>query len=190
MSAQILKTIKNAVKHWYLPLIVGLIFILTGFYTLFSPGSAYLALAVLFSIAYIVSGLSDIFFALSNRQELDNWGWVLAIGIVTLLVGILLYVHPEVTMVTLPFMVGFVMLFRSVSGIGFALDMKNYGGSSWGLLLALAILGTLFSFFLLFNPMAAGMTLVACTGLVLLTIGGLHIFLALKLRKLKGKVAG
>lgn len=189
MPTPLLKTIKSAVKHWYLPLIVGILFVCVGIYTFTSPLETYLTLAILFSISYIFSGLSDIFFAISNRDELDNWGWALAMGIVTLLVGILLFIHPEITLVTLPFMVGFVMLFRSVSGIGFALDMKNYGGSSWGVLLALGILGTLFSFFLLFNPLAAGMTLVACTGLVLLIIGVFHVFLALKLRKLKGKIS-
>ncbi len=187
MPNPILKTIKGAVNYWYLPLIVGLLFLVIGVYTFMSPAEAYLTLAILFSISYIFSGISDIFFAVANRDELDNWGWALAIGVVTLLVGILLYIHPEITMVTLPFMIGFLMLFRSVSGIGFALDLKNYGGKAWGYLLALGILGTLISFFLLFNPVAAGMTLVAATGLVMLIIGIFHVMLALKLRKLKGK---
>lgn len=190
MPNPFLKTIKGAVKHWYLPLIVGLLFLVIGVYTFMSPVEAYITLAILFSISYIFSGISDIFFAISNRHELDNWGWALAIGVATLLVGILLYIHPEITMVTLPFMIGFLMLFRSVSGIGFALDLKNYGGNSWGYLLALGILGTLVSFFLLFNPIAAGMTLVAATGLVMLIIGIFHVFLALKLRKLRGKFKG
>ena len=189
MPTPFVKTIKNVVKHWYLPLIIGILFLAVGVYTFTSPLETYLTLAILFSISYIFSGLSDIIFAFANRQELENWGWALAMGIVTFLVGILLYIHPEITMITLPFLVGFVMLFRSVSGIGFALDLKNYGGSSWGYLLTLGILGTFFSFFLLFNPLAAGMTLVVCTGLALLTIGVFHIFLALKLRKLKGKIS-
>lgn len=188
MPNPILKTIKGAIRHWYLPLIVGVLFLIIGVYTFLSPAAAYLTLAILFSISYIFSGISEIFFAIANRHELDNWGWALAIGVVTLLVGILLYIHPEITMVTLPFMVGFLMLFRSVSGIGFALDLKNYGGKSWGYLLALGILGTLVSFFLLFNPLAAGMTLVAATGLVMLIIGIFHVMLALKLRRLKRKL--
>ncbi len=56
------KTITNAIKHWYIPLIVGILFVATGFYTLFSPLEAYLTLSILFSLSFLFSGLSEIIF--------------------------------------------------------------------------------------------------------------------------------
>lgn len=188
MNNPFLKTISTVIKHWYLPLLIGVLFLIIGLYTMFSPAEAYVTLAILFSLSFIFSGLSDLIFAIANRNEIDNWGWTLAMGILTLLVGIILYIHPEISMITLPFILGFLFLFRSVAGIGLALDMKAYGVQSWGYLMLLGVLGIILSFLMIWNPLFAGMTLVALTGLTLLTIGIFHVILALKLKKLKGKL--
>jgi uncharacterized membrane protein HdeD (DUF308 family) len=90
-----LKTVTNTVKHWYIPLIVGLIFIGIGIYTLISPLESYLALSIIFSLSFLFSGLAEIIFSISNRNEIDNWGWTLAFGILTFLLGVLLIVRPS-----------------------------------------------------------------------------------------------
>lgn len=55
-------------------------------------------------------------------------------------------------MSVLAFYIGFVILFRSVAAISFAIDMKGYGSKSWGGLLALGIVGAIVSFILLIFP--------------------------------------
>lgn len=188
MANEILKSIKSSIKNWYLQLLIGILFIAVGVYTFMSPGAAYLSLAILFSISFFISGLSDIIFSLSNKNELDNWGWILAIGILTFVTGIILMIHPEISMVTIPFIIGFLFMFRSVAGIGIALDMKSYGIKEWGWMMAFGILGMIFSFIMIWNPIFAGMTLVVLTGMVMLIIGFFHVFLGFKLKKLKGKL--
>ncbi len=178
------KTVTNAIKHWYIPLIVGIIFAATGIYTLFSPAEAYLTLSVLFSLSFLFSGISEIIFSVSNRKEIDNWGWTLTFGIVTALFGVLLLANPQISITTLPFYIGVVVLFRSITGIAYALDLKKYGVLEWGNLMIFAVLGLVFSFILIWNPMFAGLTIVFWTGIVLITGGVLSIYLSFKLRKL------
>ena len=48
MNGTFIKTIKNSIEHWYIPLMVGLIFTGVGIYTLTSPLESYLALAIIF----------------------------------------------------------------------------------------------------------------------------------------------
>jgi len=144
-----------------------------------------LALSFLFAISFIVTGVSEIIFALSNKEELDNWGWVLFFGSVSLLMGILMVANPEISMITLPFYVGFLLMFRSIAGISFALDLKNYKVLDWGNLMIIAVLGLFFSFILIWNPLFAGMSIVIWTGLALLFAGCYGVYLALKLKKLK-----
>lgn len=179
------KTVKNAIKHWYIPLLTGVLFIFLGIYTLTSPQESYLALSVLFSLTFIASGVSEIYFAISNREALDNWGWILFFGIISLMIGILMIANPALSMITMPFYVGFLVLFRSIAGISFALDLKSYGVLDWGNLMIAAILGLLFSFILIWNPLFAGISIVIWTGLSLIFAGGYAIFLSFKLKKLK-----
>jgi uncharacterized membrane protein HdeD (DUF308 family) len=185
IMATFLKSVKNSVKHWYLTLIIGIIFLGVGIVVFFTPLESYLALSIIFSVAFLLTGLLEIAFSISNRNELEGWGWHLALGIVTLLVGIMLVGNPAISMVTLPFFVGFVVLFRSIMAISTSLELRNYYIMDWGYLFGLGILGTIFSFMLLFNPSFAGLSLVIWTGLALVLIGIFSIYLSLKLKKLK-----
>ena len=184
MNGTFIKTIKNSIEHWYIPLIVGLIFTGIGIYTLTSPLESYLALAIIFSVSFLFSGLTEIIFSIANRNKIDNWGWTLIFGTFTFLLGVLLFIHPEISMVTLPIYVGFLILFRSIGGISYAIELKNYGISDWGNLMLIGVFGVFFSFLLIWNPLFAGKTIVFWTGLTLITGGVFSIFLSLKLKKL------
>ena len=182
-----LKTVRNSVKNWYILLIVGLIFLAGGIYSFVSPEGSFLALALFFGYSFLISGIIEIVFSITNRKELENWGWTLIFGFITFLVGLLLLARPEITMLTLSLSLGFLVLFRSIGAISFALDLKDYDDNSgWGTLLGLGILGVLFSFLLLWNPSFAGLTIAIWIGLTLTAAGLFSIYLSLKLRKLKG----
>ena len=141
--------IRNSIKHWYILLIIGLLFVGLAIFSFTRPLDTYLTLAVLFGAVFLASGFLEIIFSIVNREEIDNWGWSLVSGLLTLLVGLILVGHPGITMVTLPFIVGFAMLFRSIASIGHAIDLKKYKVADWGYLLTLGILGTLFSIFII-----------------------------------------
>ena len=178
------KTIRNSIKHWYIPFLVGLIFLGIGIYTLTSPLASYLALSLIFSLSFLFSGLAEIFFSIANRKEIDNWGWTLIFGSVTFLLGVLLVMNPAISKTTLPFYVGFLVLFRSIGGVSYAIELKNYGILDWGNLMLIGVLGVLFSFLLIWNPLFGGMTIVLSTGLALISGGIYSIYLSLKLKKL------
>jgi uncharacterized membrane protein HdeD (DUF308 family) len=184
---QAVKTVRNSVKNWYILLIVGLIFLAGGIYSFVSPEDSFKTLALFFGWSFLISGAIEIVFSFSNRDELENWGWTLIFGVITFLVGLLLISKPGITELILAFSLGFLVLFRSIGAISFALDLKNYeDNSGWGALMAFGVLGVLFSFLLLWNPAFAGMTIVFWIGLALVTAGIFSIYLSLKLRKLKG----
>ena len=184
MRKSIFKTFNDTIKHWYIPAIVGSIFIVVGIYTFASPATSYVALSILFSLSFLFSGISEIVFSLTNRNEMDNWGWVLAFGILTTVIGGLLLSNPAVSMATLTFYVGFLILFRSISALSFSLDLKDYGIGDWGALMALGVIGLIFSIIMIWNPAFAGMTIVIWTGLAFITTGIFSLYMAFKLKKL------
>lgn len=165
MSLHFFKTVKRTIKHWYLPLLAGIVLIAIGIWTFKEPVDSYVALALLFSLSFVVSGLFEAIFSIANRDVIDSWGWHLAMGIITLIVGVLMFMNPDITMLTLPFYVGFVILFRSMNAIGVALDLKSYGILDWGNIMAIGIVGIFLAFVLLWNPLFAGLSIVIWTGI-------------------------
>lgn len=184
MESSPYKKIKNSINHWYLLLIVGLLYIALGIWVFVTPLTSYLALAILFSVSFLVSGISEIAFSISNRKELDSWGWKLASGLFTTIVGLILIASPLLTITTLPLYIGFVVLFRSIMAISFSIELSSFGVKQWGWLLFMGILGLIFSYILIWNPMFAGLTIVYWTGLALITLGIFSIYFSVQLNKL------
>ncbi len=184
MNTLFLKSIRNAIKHWYIHLFVGLFFIAVSVIAFMWPANSFLTLAILFSLSFLIGGFSEVVFSFTNRHQLENWGWSLAFGIITAIVGILLLANPTLSMATLAFYVGFVVLFRSIAAISFAVDIKRYGSPNWGGLLTLGILGAVFSFILLWNPVFAGMSVVILISLSFLFAGLFNIYFSFQLKKL------
>lgn len=184
MSSQFLNSIKSAIKHWYIPLGVGIFFVIVSIVVYTSPLGSLLALSMLFSLSFLFGGLSEIVFSIVNRHQMDNWGWSLAFGILTFLVGTSLMMQPDLSLRVLTLYIGFIILFRSIASISLALDLKRYGNKNWGALLVLGILGAIFSFILIWNPIFAGLSMVMWISISFLFAGLFSIYFSLQLRKL------
>ena len=192
MSTSTLTTAIDSVKHWYVPLIIGILLVLVGFYVFATPLISYLTLSVLFSVSFFVSGLLQVSFSIANRKNMDNWVWYLVGGILYFLFGLLLVSRPEISILTLPYVIGFCMLFLSANALGWAYDLKNSGVLNWGNVAIAGVLGLLFSFILIWNPLFAGLSLVIWTGMSFVVAGISSIMLAFHLKKIKdipGKIS-
>lgn|SRR5690554_3567855 len=184
MSLPFLNSIRNSIKHWYIPLLVGILFIIISIVTFTSPMGSLLTLSLFFALSFLFGGISEIVFSIANRDQLENWGWSLAFGILTFIVGISLVSHPALSLSVLAFYIGFLLLFRSIASISFALDVKKHGGKNWGGLLIFGILGAIASFILIWNPLVAGLSVVVLVAISFLFAGLFSILLSLQLRKL------
>ena len=183
--ANFFQTITKSVKHWFIPLIIGIILIAAGIYVFMVPIETYLTLSVLFSISFIVIGLLDIFFSIRNHRIMNGWGWHLVGGLFTMAVGIILRIYPEISIVILPFAVGFTLLFISFLLLGYSFEMKSFGIINWGYAAILSVLGVIFSFMLIVSPLISGISLVVITGISFILTGVSSIVLSYNLRKVK-----
>jgi len=188
--ATILRTIKESLNYWWLFLLTGLILIATGIWIFASPVDAYVSLSILFGISILMNGLFETSFGITARNSMDGWGWMLASGILDLIIGIYLLMYPGVTMAILPYVLGFWLLFRGFSAIGVAFDVKSYGAPDWGWLLVLGIGIIFFGFMILAVPAFGVANIIVWTGLAFISAGVFRIFLAFRLRKLKTALSG
>lgn len=174
----------NPYKYWYLPLITGIIFIISGIYIFRTPLASYLTLSMIFAAIFFVTGIMEVVNAFSNRQY-PNWGWSLAGGIVDLVLGIMLISSPALSATILPLYVGITILFHSIMGIGSSLALKKVGIKSWATVMIFSILGLLFAILMIANPVFGGLTIVYYTAISFIMIGVFQIMLAFGLKKLK-----
>ncbi|CAB1276172.1 HdeD family acid-resistance protein [Candidatus Nitrosacidococcus tergens] len=172
------------IKNWWTHLVVGILFIIGGFWVLKTPMASYLALSVFFSVMMFVSGISGISFALSNKNKIHGWGWHLAGGIIDFILGIILIIYPQITMIILPILFAFWVMFRGFWAIGVAIELQKFKVRYWWISLILGILSLILSFILIDNPLFAGISIIFLTAFTFFSFGLTQIFLAFDLRSL------
>lgn len=181
----LLKSLTKSVKHWYLYLILGLVFIFTGIWTLTEPAKSYDTLSFLFSISFLISGVIYMLFAIGNRKNTHNWGWKLAYGIMLLILGINLLSSPDLSRASLALFVGFATLLFAFSEIVYSFELKSYGIKNWFWLLIFGVLSLFFAFLMIANPAFSGLTIIFYTSLTFFFLGITYIVNAFQLRKVK-----
>jgi|SRR5262245_61444826 len=84
------------VPHFWLQLVSVVLSIIVGVLFLRHPGEGLLTITVLLIVFLLVEGISKLIFALTIRP-FPNWGWVLASGIVGILLSFFLWSSLPVT---------------------------------------------------------------------------------------------
>jgi uncharacterized membrane protein HdeD (DUF308 family) len=156
-----------------------------GIAILAKPAEGYITLSILFSLIMAGTGFSQIVFAISSRHTLKNWGWTLVSGILDLALGTFLIIYPVITMATLPFIVGFYLMFRAIYLIGASIDLNSIGIKGWGWVLAGGIALLALGFLTMYYPAAGTLGIIAFSGCAFIVSGIFNIVLAFQLKSLR-----
>ena len=119
--------IVDSVRHWYVPLIVGILFLLSAIFAFSKPLQVFVSLAVFMGVSLMISGVSEIFFAFRNRQGFSQWAWHFVMGTLTFIISIMLLKDLELSFNVLALYIGLMFMFRAIAGISLSLDLKKYG---------------------------------------------------------------
>ncbi len=99
------------VPHFWLQLISFVLSVLIGFLFLRDPEQGLLTVTLLLIVFFMAEGLSKVVFALTIRP-FPNWGWVLASGLVGIVLSLILWASMPVTAVWL---IGFLLGIELIS---------------------------------------------------------------------------
>jgi len=183
-----IKKLGNAVKNWWLLLIIGIISVICGISVFATPASGVATMAIILTINLIAGGIGSIAYVISNRENIPSWGWSLIPGILTLIAGIILACNPAGALVFIVYIFAVGALAKSISTICQAISLSKIEGSKWGWTLVLGILGLLCSFYLFAHPLFTGLYVGIMVGVALLFMGIQSIIVSIQLSKVKGAV--
>jgi len=188
MRNDLFYSVKQAVKYWWISPIIGLIAIILGFWCIADPLSTLVVIGALFIAGFLVSGIFEIIFAISNKNTLKGWGWTLASGLIDILFALLLLAIPMGTIAALLFLVGFWVMFQSIWLIGTSIELQRNGIKGWVWSLIGGILGIIFAFILISNPAFAAGFIVYLLGFSLMLYGVIRIYYGFRLRNLHKEI--
>ena len=186
--SNIISKVTGTVKNWWVFLIMGVLLLISAYWMFSTPVESFVGLASLFSALIFVSGLFSVFFALTNKEDIDNFGLYLAGGVLDVIIGFILLKYPGLTILLFSMFIGFWLLFRGFNMISVSFKIKSIGDGNWGWILVFGILIVIFAMMSIINPLIGASYLVYTLAFTLLLFGFANIALSLRLRRIKSTV--
>ncbi len=166
---------KSSTVHWML-LIFGILLIIVGVILFATPGINSIVMGYTVCILMLGYGIAEIAYYIANRKSHIVSGWLLADGIITTILGILLLFMPGAQILTMTILFAIWVLFTGVTRTSAAFTLKDAGSSNWGWVLLSGVIGIIVGIWFMFDPLLAIMTIGFLLPLALLVQGISAIF--------------
>jgi uncharacterized membrane protein HdeD (DUF308 family) len=99
---------------FWLQLISAALSVIVGFLFLRNPAVAVGTLVMLMSVFFMIEGISKTVFSLTIRP-FPNWGWVLASGILGILIAVWLLANPAMSLLLLGILIGVQLIAEGIA---------------------------------------------------------------------------
>jgi uncharacterized membrane protein HdeD (DUF308 family) len=162
-------------------LVTGLLLTFAGLAALYDPLLTGRVLGLSLGFLVVLLGIGHISIVIANRH-LPHRGWHVLISMLDLLIGAILLPYPDITIVVLPFLLGFWFLIRGISMILYAITLRHFDRPGRGWVAAGGFFIALFAFFVIGFPLFGFLAIVTWTSFALIITGISNILLAFRLR--------
>ena len=111
--------------HWWLLVLMGLVQAALGVIMLVQPGAGPLALAYLFALWMISTGVMEISAAFALRNFISGEFWLFLLGVITLAFGFYVVLLPALGLFALVYTIGFYAVLAGISLIALGFRVKG-----------------------------------------------------------------
>lgn len=167
-------------RNWAWVLVRGIFTLVFGAVAVFWPEITLLALVILFGAYAIVDGVTAI---VMGARRASGRGWVVFIGVLGVVAGIIALVWPGITALALLYVIAFWALVLGLSNVVNGFGLKGDSGGRWMFILS-GLAGILLGILLLVQPGEGALALVFTIGFLAIVWGVITIIGSVRLRRL------
>ena len=168
-------------KHWWSPVLRGLVAIVVGIIALALPGITLGALVILFGVYSLIDGIAAVMAAYRSSTMGERWGVLLFEGVAGIIAGAVMFLWPAITALVLIYLIGAWALVTGVLEVIAAIRLRKHIAGEW--LLALGgVASVLFGVLVLAVPLAGALAIALWVGIYSLVFGVILIGFGFRLR--------
>jgi uncharacterized membrane protein HdeD (DUF308 family) len=174
-------------QNWWAVALRGVFAIVFALIAFFVPGATLLSFVLFFSAYMVVDGVVGIVAAVRAARQHQRWGLLILEGVVSVLVGVIAFMWPGLTVVFFVTLMAFWSLITGVLMIVAAFKLHATYGRGW--LIFSGIVSVLFGLALLIAPLVGAVVLTWWLGAYAMVFGIGLLVLAFKLKARKDSPA-
>jgi uncharacterized membrane protein HdeD (DUF308 family) len=172
---------KQLTRNWWALVLRGVFSVLFGLVIIAWPGIALQTLVLFFGAYMLVDGIFAIVSAVSHRLANRHWWFTLLEGLLGIIAGILTFVYPGITALTLLYIIAVWAILTGVLELMAAIRLREQIDNEWFLALA-GIVSLLFGALIIARPGAGVLAVLGIIAGYAIVFGVLLIVLGLRLR--------
>ena len=170
-------------RNWWALALRGVLGMVFGVFTFVAPAAALAALVLLFGAYALVDGIFNLIAAIRGRGGVQPW-WALVLeGIVSIVAGVITFIVPGLTALTLVYVIAAWAILTGVLEIVAAVRLRRELTGEWRLVLS-GVLSIVFGVLVMLAPGAGALAMVLLIGAYSIVFGALLLALAQRLRRL------
>lgn len=167
-------------RNWWLLALRGACAILFGILTFIWPAISLLTLVLFYGAFMLADGILAVAAAIKGDKAAPR-GWLIVLGILSIIAGVLTFVWPGITALVLLFMIAAWSIAIGVMQIVGAIKLRKEIDNEW-LLIAGGVLSVIFGVILLIAPGAGALALIVVIGAYAIIYGAIMIAFAWRLK--------
>ncbi len=167
----------NPGYKWWVVLLYGILSVILGVFFFTRPGLTMVSVVFTLGIYWLVAGVVGLFDMFQDRTA---WGWKLFSSVIGIIAGLLVVSRPLWATLVVPTVY---VIIVGVWGMmmGVIMLIAAFKGAGWGAGI-MGALGVLLGLFLMWNPLAAALTLPWVLGVFALVGGIINIYMSFKIK--------
>lgn len=142
-----------------------------GLWLFVCPGVSSATICVVLGAVSVLYGIIKLLGYFSNDLYRLAFQFDLAVGILSIILGLLLILRPDAVLSFLPTVVGVFILVDSILRFQTSIDAKHFGMDKWWGILLISCAGAVLGVLLLFRPFESAMAMIRLIGLTLMIDG-------------------
>lgn len=153
----------KADKFWMC--IAGIVLVALGVLCIVYPMATLLSLSWLIAILFFVGGCCELRYWSVARNVIPHSGLVFFSGLLQIVLGVMMIWSPAPTMIALPFIFAFWLLFEGINLSMISVDLKKVGLPKWWILLMIGLITAAFGVCCLVYPNVGAETISIIVGI-------------------------
>ena len=113
-------------KNWWVFLLLGIVYIVAGIVCFANTGLTAVYLVILMGISWLVTGVLEIYAGISLRKQIQNEGWMILGGLLSVIAGLYVVLRPGAGALALLWLIGGFSIVFGIMLIMLALRAKNW----------------------------------------------------------------
>lgn len=175
-----LETLK---RGWWFLVLRGISAVLFGVLAFVWPGITLGALVILFGAYALANGIFTVGLAIRAPKGTPGTGTLVLLGLLGIAAGILTFLYPGVTALSLVWVIAFWAIFTGVFEIAAAIQLRKQLSNEWVLILS-GILSVVFGGLVIARPNAGALSIIWLIGTYAILYGVMLLTIAIRMKSL------